>query len=428
MYCGYVVELHGLRKHSNADRLQCVTVFGNNVVVDLSYYENQKAVFFPVDGQLDQTFAAQNNLLRGNESGGYMDPDKRNIKAIRLRGEKSEGLLLPIESLSPYVDVGTLHTGDKITTLGGTEICKKYIPRNNAHRSGTSGNSKKKKEKKKNASTFPLFAQHVDTEQLVYHQGAFKPGDQCIISLKMHGTSARTSCSLKITPKKQSLYHKLFHIKPNLTKEWAIVSGTRRVVLTDFENDQGYYGNNSFRRPYHDFFKDRLEKGETVYYEIVGYVNETTPIMGSVNTSKLKDKEIKKLYGNQMEFSYGCEKGKNDIYVYRMTLTNEDGYVVEYPDWLMRLRCEQMGVKAVPLFETFTYTTWDDLMQRVEKYYDGSDPIGRSHVREGVVIRIENRSKFTAYKHKNFVFKLVSGLISESIDTESMSEDMLSEL
>ena len=36
MYCGYITTLKGLRKHSNADRLQCVEVFGQNVIVDLS--------------------------------------------------------------------------------------------------------------------------------------------------------------------------------------------------------------------------------------------------------------------------------------------------------------------------------------------------------------------------------------------------------
>ena len=35
MYCAYVTTLKGLRKHSNADRLQCVEVFGQNVIVDL---------------------------------------------------------------------------------------------------------------------------------------------------------------------------------------------------------------------------------------------------------------------------------------------------------------------------------------------------------------------------------------------------------
>ena len=67
-------------------------------------------------------------------------------------------------------------------------------------------------------------------------------------------------------------------------------------------------------------------------------------------------------------------------------------------------------------------------MERVEKYYDGADPIGKTHVREGVVVRIENRPKFTAFKHKNFTFKLVSGLITESADTANMADDVVEEL
>ena len=64
MYCGYITELKDLRKHSNADKLQLCTVFGNTVIVDLSYYEGQKVVFFPVDGQLGKEYAEENNLLR----------------------------------------------------------------------------------------------------------------------------------------------------------------------------------------------------------------------------------------------------------------------------------------------------------------------------------------------------------------------------
>lgn len=144
--------------------------------------------------------------------------------------------------------------------------------------------------------------------------------------------------------------------------------------------------------------------------------------MATCDNTKFKDKSIKKQYGDKMVFSYGCEEGQSDIYVYRMTLTNEDGYTVEYPDWLMRLRCEQMGVKCVPLFETFTFTTWEDLMTRVEKFYEGPDPLGKIHTREGVVVRIENRPKFTAYKHKNFTFKLVEGLVKEEADVPDIKE------
>lgn len=129
MYCGYITTLKGLRKHSNADRLQCVEVFGQNVIVDLSYKDGQRVVFFPSDGQLSEEYANDNKLVRvkdenGNNVGGYMDPNKRNVTAIRLRGEKSEGLILPIDTLSKYTDINKLKDGDQITVLRGHEICK----------------------------------------------------------------------------------------------------------------------------------------------------------------------------------------------------------------------------------------------------------------------------------------------------------------
>lgn len=429
MYCGYIVELQKLRKHSNADRLQCVEVFGNNIIVDLSYKEGQRVVFFPVDGRLSDEYAEANNLVRkkdeaGNNIGGYLEPGKNNIRALKLRGEKSEGLVLPIETLSPYIDIEKLNIGDKITTLNGHLICEKYIPKRRNATGNGNGSSKSKNISKK--EKYPIFSEHVDTEQLAYNKNAFKPGDKCVITLKLHGTSTRHSSSIKSEQIKQKFFERLFHKEPKIKKEWTYVSGSRRVILEDF--DGGFYGSNEFRKPWHDFFENKLEKGETVYGEIVGYVNEQTPIMGSCSTSKFKDKEIKKLYGDKMEFSYGCKPGESKCYVYRMTLTNEDGYTVEYPDWLMRLRCEQMGIECVPLFETFYFTTWEDLMERVEKYYDGADPIGKTHVREGVVVRIENRPKFTAFKHKNFTFKLVSGLITESADTANMADDVVEEL
>lgn len=50
MYCGYITTIKKIRKHNNADRLQCCEIFGNNVIVDLSFYLDQKVVYFPVDG------------------------------------------------------------------------------------------------------------------------------------------------------------------------------------------------------------------------------------------------------------------------------------------------------------------------------------------------------------------------------------------
>jgi hypothetical protein len=68
------------------------------------------------------------------------------------------------------------------------------------------------------------------------------------------------------------------------------------------------------------------------------------------------------------------------------------------------------------------YTTAEDLMRRVEEHYCGADPVGRTHIREGVVVRIDNRESFTAYKHKNFEFKVLEGIIKDTAAGPDMEE------
>lgn len=428
MYCGYITTINHLRKHSNADRLQCTTVFGNNVILDLSYQEGQRVVFFPTDGQLSAEFANENDLVRkkdenGNNIGGYLDPEKRNITALKLRGEKSEGLVLPIEVLSKYTNVDKLKDGDQITILNGHEICKKYIP-NSKKRGGhgsSSGNISRNKKEEKEKVSYPFFVEHIDTAQLAYNQNAFKEGDICYITLKMHGTSARTANTIQVTKKKApKLLKTLFGMKDKEIIEYQPVSGTRRTTLRDYEG--GWHGSDVFRKKYHDLFKDKLPKGMEVFYEIVGWVNESTTIMGKCSNKLVKDKEFSNQYGKETVFSYGCQTGQSDCYVYRMTMTNSDGYSVELPWEQVQAECERMGVKCVPTFERFLFTTWEDLMARVEKYYDGVDPVGKTHIREGVVVRIDNRSKFTAYKHKNFYFKVLEGIIKDTAEEPDMEE------
>ncbi len=420
MYEAYITTLKNVRKHSNADRLQVGECFGNQVVVDLSYKEGDIGVYFPTDGKLGQEFVETNNLVRkkdekGNNIGGYLEPDKRNIKAIKLRGEKSDGLFLPLSSLSTFCNINDLKIGDRITTLNGTLICEKYIPRTNKSNKGISN---KKQIKKKKLVEFPLFKEHVDTEQLDYNLEEFKKGDLCYITLKMHGTSQRTANLPKSNNKNWLTKLKDKYLKT----KYDIVTGTRRVTIDSFNKDTGFYGTDKFREYYHNWFKDKLQKGETAYYEVVGYVNETTPIMPDGDNKKVQDKEFVKKYGDRTRFSYGCSEGMNNIYVYRMTMTNEEGYVVEYPWELVKTRCEEMGVNHVLELDKFFYRAEEDLLKRVDKYLDITDPIGKTHIAEGVVVRIDNKKSFKAYKKKGFYFKVLEGIIKDTTDVPDMEE------
>ena len=427
MYNGYIVVLKYLRPHPNADRLQIATVFNEDVIVDLSYKEGDRCVYFPSDGQLGSEFCEANNLVRkkdenGNNIGGYLDPDKRNVKAIKLRGHFSDGLLLPITSLEKFTDIEKLQEGSPISEFNGIVICKKYIPKTNKRRTYNNSININKKEQKETKS-YPFFLEHKDTQQLRFCTDKFKVGDLCTITLKMHGTSARTSNAVEIVKKKYNwVLKKLLHKEYKITKSWNLISGSRRVVLKNDNYNDGYYGNNLFRKQYHDYLIDKLPKGMTIYYEIVGYVDDTTPIMATCNNSKISDPEFKKQYGDETIFHYGCSFGNNDCYVYRITMQNEDGVAVELSWSDVQVWCEKLGLKPVPTFETFLFTTVEDLWNRVYKYYDGPDPIGKTHIKEGVVVRIENRNIFTAYKCKNDNFKILEGIMKENANAPDIEE------
>ena len=446
MYQAYITQIKNLRPHPNADRLDLGECFGNTVCVGRwEYAEGDLVVYFPTDGQLSEEFCAQHNLVRrkddaGNNIGGYLDPAKRNVKAISLRGEKSDGLVMPLKSLEyTGVDIHGLEVGFCFTTVNGKEICCKYIPR----RSGRAAAGGANRTRKKKVPTAPLFAEHADTEQLAYNLSAFRPGDEIEITLKMHGTSQRTGHLPVLQGYRRTIWDRIFRRKGTPIYDYGYVSGTRRTVLEDFEG--GYYGSNEFREAHSKRFEGKLWKGETVYYEVIGFTTSGAPIMGDGSNEKL-GKDFVKQYGKTTRFSYGCipDPGvwrdsktneivpHSDCYVYRMTMTNPDGQVIEYTPDFMRYRCEQMGVKCVPVFDKFTIATnaiarayqepGDYVKERAERYYDGPDPVGKTHIREGVVVRIVNRPKFTAFKHKNFAFKVIEGIIKDTAEAPDMEE------
>jgi hypothetical protein len=93
-----------------------------------------------------------------------------------------------------------------------------------------------------------------------------------------------------------------------------------------------------------------------------------------------------------------------------------------------------MGLKTVPVLwrgtipehpgskDDPTISAGEWIKNVAERFYDGPDPVGKTHVREGVVVRLLNRPKFAAYKHKNFSFKVLVGIAKVEADAPDMEE------
>ena len=88
------------------------------------------------------------------------------------------------------------------------------------------------------------------------------------------------------------------------------------------------------------------------------------------------------------------------------------------------LRTEDFFVDENNEFSDWVYASsaGDWIKNKAEQFYDGPDPIGKTHVREGVVVRILNRPKFCAYKHKNWSFKALEGIVKVEADAPDMEE------
>lgn len=412
-YKAYVTQLQNVEKAPNSDNLYIGRIFWHEQVITNDIPAGTEVLYLPSDGELFRWFGDELSLFRKNEDGtpqgGYID-DNGHIRAIRLRGNRSDGIVITLDRIYEIFGDQGWKVGDEVDEVNGEKFCTKYIPKRSAP-----GETPKTSVKGKKAFglVYPEFDMHVDTEQLMYHLDAFQPGDIISLSLKMHGTSQRTMNTYAEYP--LSWFCKLFHMKPK--RKDAIVCGTRRRVT----GNGGYYGSDEFRKAHHNRIAEVCIPGMEIFYEVVGYYGpgEADTIMPIGKNSKLHSKEFEKQFGPRTVFSYGCQPGESEAYIYRISVDNGNRELT--PEEIVEF-CREHNLKAVPFFDQFEFTTQEDLLRRVDEYLsDIVDPIG-GHVKEGVVVRIVNRRKFTAYKSKTFEFKVLEGIIKEGAAAPDMEE------
>lgn len=439
-YKAIITKVKNIRPMLGADRLRLATVANNQIIIGTDIEEGTLGVFFPDDGALSHEFCHENNLYRHKEynknpeaKGGFFE-DNRRVKVLKLRGEKSEGFWCPLEYLSyTGYNLDKLNEGFEFDKLNGFNICEKYYTpatRKMMKAAGKGNRVKNKSKKLKLKEMYPDFKEHWDTKQLAYYIDKLPKGILLQISEKVHGTSGRIGYIKlhKYLNKFQKLWNKYLPIKFQ-EYEYKYISGSRRVILHNNKED-GYYKDSDFRSEIHKKIeKIGLNPGETIYFEICGFTDQGKNIM---SPQGIKDKELKKLYGDTMVYSYGCDpneklnKPKYDIYVYRITRTLDNGSISEVPYYQLVGRCKELDLKIVPeLKEQFIFDgDTKKLLKTCEELAEGPSTIDKSHIREGIVLRCDYPGMETNFKLKSFHFKTLEGLIKNDpkyIDMEEIS-------
>jgi len=418
-YQAMIAKVNQVLELKGADKIQVGKVLGETVIIGKEIQVGTVGVFFCSGTQLSEQYCKQNNLFRSKEDNldqlksGFFESSRR-VRVQPFMKVKSEGYFAPLESLG-YTghDLKKLKVGDTFESLGDNPICKKYVNPN--VKDPSKKNSKKKK------LDVPMFVEHCNTSQYRHNKSFIFKGDLISIQSKKHGTSMRVgNHKVNINLNKiKVLINKILPIFP--TSRWDLVVGTRRVVLNNSDSE-GFHGKEAYRFEIANQLSSHITKGMTVYGEIVGYVNGKS-VMSTHNTKDLKDKKYTAKYSDQMSYKYGCLEDTYDYHIYRITMASEGGDIVDFTQPQLVSWCKDRDIKpSYDLVEPFIYdgdidtldTLVDYLTERPELLTeDYHDP---SHISEGIVVRIDNhRLSPTFLKSKSYAFKLLEGIVSETV-------------
>lgn len=438
-YTAQVIKLPAKQAVPGLDNLVKVTVFGNDCLVSKDSREDVKYIFFPAGAQLSEDFAKYNDLYREQQLNddvskkGFFELNRR-VKAIKFKGVTSTGFVIPVTALDYLERQGVLEVGDEFTDINGVEICRKYVVPGATQ--GTPGVKGDKQAKINNRLTDLMvknqFRFHCETSHFSKNLHMLNNEDIIVITDKWHGSSCILSKVL--VRKKLNLWQKFLNLIGGSISDTAYgyiyssgkpKSNLPKGIEGAWINDgPDYYISNIWKKAMDDY-KEALEDGISIYGELVGYTEGGQFI--------------------QKGYDYGCvpfgQKGvvQADGYssretpgyyrfvVYRITYTKPDGNVIEFTWSQIKDYCKKYNMEHAKelyfgrLLDWIDQYVWswspisdvskEEVMERVSGTLQNSYNMEKTceHCTtgvpaEGIVIRVDNRPSFSAYKLKAKAF------------------------
>lgn len=373
------------------DNLVAVPMFGYQALTTKGIQRGDLRVLFTAETQVSVEFARENDLHRDHllnkteGATGYLETNRR-VKALRLRKNQSNALLMPVDSLAyTGYPVGDLKAGDTFDQLNGHDICQKYEVRQKAPRDQKTGPKIRQRVDQK------LFPQHLDTEHLFRNLGVFRNPQHIVVTQKLHGTSWRGG-RVPVARDKgrfERLLNRVGVKTPDT--QYEDVFGSRRVVKGQADNNHFY--DTDLWTSFGKTLAGRIPEGFMVYGELIGWVDENTPI--------------------QKGYTYNLLPGNHELYVYRVATVNGQGVIADLSWNGVKDFCRSLGLKWTPEVNFYVEQGGEELTdiyratyldKVLSKYYGGLLPLSDPKtVDEGICVRIEGQVP-RIYKAKSPIF------------------------
>ena len=405
-YLAQILKLDSVYPHPNAEKLQLAEIQNSVVVTDLTSKVGDIYVYCPVESQISSKFLSWSNSFRDpllnqdKTAKGFFDAKGR-VKMIKLRGEYSNGYIISFEKFSEFVSseygvfLKDIEENISFDTICGELFISKYEPPIQE----SSSPSPKTKVKKFDRLVENQFRLHSDTENLRKEIYKINPEDYISITNKYHGSNGVVSNVL--IKRRLSFVEKIIKflgIKVSET-EYGMIYASRNVIKNKdiaIGVSKGFYKEDIWKSVADEVYP-KLDKGISVYGEVIGWVNGQSMI--------------------QTPYDYGILKGQRDFLVFRIDYTNQDGEVISFSHEQIQAYCNKKQLKTP---ETYYYGKAKDLfdipfdspewgktfLKKLEgQYLDKVDPLCSTRLpMEGVVVSRQIPFKWDAYKLKDLKF------------------------
>lgn len=400
-YLAQMLVLKDSAKHPNADSLLIWNINGLEIITNLEYKPGDRCIYFPIECVINKTLLSKLNMFSSKELNsnpeikGYIS-DSCRVKAVKLRGIVSDGILLKFENVMSALNSNSEFVeNQKFDTIDDLLICEKYVPTQFVV--STTKNRKTAKPKVEISKDFKF---HYSTPKIVDNLWKFNDDDEIVITDKWHGTSAVYANLLTKLPvnwfKSLLIKLRLSNHKYDYLKTYSSRSVVKYIESLKF-NPGSYYSVDVWGKHFSEV-KHVLSDGITLYGEIVGYQDNNKLI--------------------QKGYDYGLNPGQSKFLVYRITQTFL-GKTVEFSWDQIKTFCEETGLEHVK--ELYVGTVGDfrkgeEFIERLKHVYLEKDC---THCRnkvpaEGVCVRLESDVDKKAYKLKSKKFLLKESEVLDS--------------
>jgi RNA ligase (TIGR02306 family) len=264
-----VLKIEKIIQHPDADRLDLATVLGYQVVVGRDQYRpGDHAVYFPVDSILSQDL--QSVIFAGSK----MKLSKDRVRAARIRGCMSFGLLVDVPKIQTFLenlkvhpirpglkDIGSLNLTSR---LGVT----KYEP-------PVKGSPQQQGAAKPERYRHPDFVKYTDIQHgKKYVMGWQQYPGKTVLTEKIHGTNFRCGWMPFVARTRWQKFLKLLteYTGWNFLPEYEFCYGSHNVQLQDGNPKPGAPAHdNVYKRAVKEFdLKSKIDPSELWFFEIAG--------------------------------------------------------------------------------------------------------------------------------------------------------------